>query len=82
MNHVVGGQALMVELMPDMFNQTRNDISTWINGTIANVNQSWTSNPTEELLPMVVNAEPGSASTMSRFIMLVLSRYAPIIINR
>jgi hypothetical protein len=30
---------------------------------------------------MVVNAELGSASEMTRFLMLVPSRYAPIIIN-
>jgi hypothetical protein len=39
-NDVMGGQAQTVELLPDMFNRTRNDISTRIHGTIANVNHA------------------------------------------
>jgi hypothetical protein len=81
-NDVMGGQAQTVELLPEMFNRTRNDISTRIHGTISNVNQAWTSHPTYELLPMVANAEPGSESAMTRFIMQVPPRYAPIVINR
>jgi hypothetical protein len=65
-----------------MFNRTRHDISTRIHGTIANVNQAWASHPNDQLLPLVANAEPRSESVMTRLIILVPPRYAPIIINR
>jgi hypothetical protein len=80
-NNVVGGMAQSVEILPEMFNRTRHDVSTRIHGTIDNVNQAWASHPNEQLLPLVANAEPGSESAMTRFIMLVPSRYAPNIIN-
>jgi hypothetical protein len=72
-NDVVGGMAQSVEILPEMFNRTRHDISTRIHGTIANVNQSWVSHPNDQLLPLVANAEPGSESAMTRFLMLAPS---------
>jgi hypothetical protein len=79
-NDVVGGQAEILELLPDMFNKTRNEISTRIHGTIANVNHAWTSHHTDELLSVVVNTEPGLESAMASFLMLVPLRYAHIVI--
>jgi hypothetical protein len=69
-NDVIGGQAHTVELLPEMSNRTRNDISTHIHRTIATVNQTWTSHPTDELLPMGSNGEPGLESAMTRFVSL------------
>jgi hypothetical protein len=40
---VVGEAAQSVEVLPNMFNRKWNDISTRIHGTIANVNQAWSS---------------------------------------
>jgi hypothetical protein len=65
-----------------MFNRTRHDVSTRIHGTISNVNQAWASHPNNQILPMLANAEPGSESAMTRFLMMVPPCYAPIIINR
>jgi hypothetical protein len=71
-----------MEMLPDMFNQTRNDISMCIHGTISNMNQAWKIHPTGELLPMVANAEPGSESALTCFVVLVPQIYAHIVINR
>jgi hypothetical protein len=79
---IIGGQAQTVELLPEMFNRSQNDTSTRIQCTIADVDQAWTSHPTGGILPFVVNAEPGSQSAMTRFLMLVPRRHAPIVINR
>jgi hypothetical protein len=39
-------------------------------------------NPNEELLPVVASAEPGSVSSITRYMMLVPPRYASLVINR
>jgi hypothetical protein len=69
-------------MWPSMRSRTRHDVSTRIHGTITNINQAWTSHPNDQLLPLLANAEPGSESAMTRFLMLVPPCYALIIVNR
>jgi hypothetical protein len=80
---VFGGMSQSVEILPEMFNQTRHDVFTRIHGTITNFNQAMASHPNDQLLPLVANAEPGSESAMTIFLMPPPPpHYAPIIINR
>jgi hypothetical protein len=81
-NDAVGGQVQSVEVLPAMFNRTRNYISTRFHCTIADINQAWVGHPTVEILPLVNNAEPGSISSITHHLMLVSPRYAPIVVNR
>jgi hypothetical protein len=58
-NYVVGGMAQSVEILPELFNRTRHNVSTRIHVTITNINQAWVIHPNDHLLPLVANAEPG-----------------------
>jgi hypothetical protein len=65
-NDVISVQIQSVEILPEMFNHTQNDVSNLFHGTVANFNQAWIPHPNVELLPVVDNSDPGSMSTTNR----------------
>jgi hypothetical protein len=79
---VVAGSVQSVIVTAAFFEPTRGTTNTRVHGTLAALDQALTANPNEELLPVVAAAEPGSVSSITRCLMLVPPRYAPLVINR
>jgi hypothetical protein len=79
---IVAGSIQSVAFKEALFKPTRGTTNTQVHGTAKAIDQALTANPTEELLPVVAAAEPGSVSFVTRHIMLLPPRYSPLVINR
>jgi hypothetical protein len=76
---IVAGSIQSVAFTDALFEPTRGTTNTRVRGTAKAIDQSLAANPTEELLPVVAAAEPGSVSSVTRHMMLLPPRYAPLL---
>jgi hypothetical protein len=79
---MVAGSIQSVAFTDAMFEPTRGTTNTWVHGTLAAFDHALANNPNEDLIPVVAAAEPGSVSSVTRHVMLVPPRYAPLVVNR
>jgi hypothetical protein len=79
---IVAGSIQSVAFTDALFEPTRGTTNTHVHATAKAIDQALSANPTEDLLPVVAAAEPGSVSSVTRHMMLLPPRYAPLVINR